>query len=675
MSVFKRWNGEQWEIIGPEISSTRFDNINNMIAPVYNPNKTYNIGDYVIQGDKLYKCIIKIEVKESWNPEKWIEIKLGEDVSKLRNNIVQVNKNRPTDNDNKIWVKPDDNYLTIPLLEDVMALPNINDYGQNGQYPRSTGNGIEWTDFGLPSDEQTATAISNWLNNHPEATTTVEDHSLTYEKFINGTLGYVTPEMFGAYGDGVNDHNDSDAIQYAINTGKTVEFAPKTYICYSLTVSTPAVLHGNGATLKRPELDIAPYNMTVAQMKWIRTIAVSEDCTIDGLTFDNNCFTMWQVSDGYAQEQSSSVFVSNDTKKIKFNIDNCHFKNSASDGLHIVVNVVANISNCTSEDCFRGGFVSTGYGSEINLNGWDSKVITPGVNDGFDIEVDSPSTVDDQCYKVNINNVILDYDLDIAIPSYGQCTMSNIVMREFDQDTQGGASLRCNNGSLIVSNSVLRTGKLGNVQTYVHNDAVIILDSCRIYGNSIEACLKVTQYQETTYNSKLLINNCNVSCYDFIQCGNFCGEISINNCNIECSHWCLAPNGPSIPQFSTGFIIQNSFVKFADRFLQVGRNQYAPNGKSKFYLSNLHLTGASGSEIYVSGSPDVYYNNLVMESALILTKAPGASPKFYGDKRVIIVDSSADLTFAGWVAGNDIAITRDTGARYQYTSGTNWTAL
>ena len=486
---------------------------------------------------------------------------------------------------------------------------------------------------------------------------------------------FVTPEMFGAYGDGVNDHNDSDAIQYAINTGKTVEFAPKTYICYSLTVSTPAVLHGNGATLKRPELDIAPYNMTVAQMKWIRTIAVSEDCTIDGLTFDNNCFTMWQVSDGYAQEQSSSVFVSNDTKKIKFNIDNCHFKNSASDGLHIVVNVVANISNCTSEDCFRGGFVSTGYGSEINLNGWDSKVITPGVNDGFDIEVDSPSTVDDQCYKVNINNVILDYDLDIAIPSYGQCTMSNIVMREFDQDTQGGASLRCNNGSLIVSNSVLRTGKLGNVQTYVHNDAVIILDSCRIYGNSIEACLKVTQYQETTYNSKLLINNCNVSCYDFIQCGNFCGEISINNCNIECSHWCLAPNGPSIPQFSTGFIIQNSFVKFADRFLQVGRNQYAPNGKSKFYLSNLHLTGASGSEIYVSGSPDVYYNNLVMESALILTKAPGASPKFYGDKRVIIVDSSADLTFAGWVAGNDIAITRDTGARYQYTSGTNWTAL
>lgn len=43
--------------------------------------------------------------------------------------------------------------MKIPLVEDVMMLPNLNDYGENGQYPRSTGTGIEWTDYGLPSDE------------------------------------------------------------------------------------------------------------------------------------------------------------------------------------------------------------------------------------------------------------------------------------------------------------------------------------------------------------------------------------------------------------------------------------------------------------------------------------------------------------------------------------------
>lgn len=73
-----------------------------------------------------------------------------------------------------------------------------------------------------------AEAVREWLNEHPEATTTVQDESLTYKKFVKGTLGYVTPEMFGAVGDGVTD--DTNAIKTAISSGFDVKLGDnKTY--------------------------------------------------------------------------------------------------------------------------------------------------------------------------------------------------------------------------------------------------------------------------------------------------------------------------------------------------------------------------------------------------------------------------------------------------------------
>ena len=56
--------------------------------------------------------------------------------------------------------------------------------------------------------------VNKWLDEHPEATTTVQDNSLTIDKMVVGTLGYVTPEMFGAIGNGLID--DTDAINNAL---------------------------------------------------------------------------------------------------------------------------------------------------------------------------------------------------------------------------------------------------------------------------------------------------------------------------------------------------------------------------------------------------------------------------------------------------------------------------
>lgn len=145
------------------------------------------------------------------------------------------------------------------LLERSIKFPldeyNQPSYGEDGQILRSKGNGsTEWSDMGQPTDEQTAQAVSDWLDAHPEATTTVADGSLTESKFsaalkLKAIKDYVTPEMFGATGDGVTD--DSAALQAAVDSGKAVKLiADKSYaFSTTLHITKPVVFDGNYAKM------------------------------------------------------------------------------------------------------------------------------------------------------------------------------------------------------------------------------------------------------------------------------------------------------------------------------------------------------------------------------------------------------------------------------------------
>lgn len=57
-----------------------------------------------------------------------------------------------------------------------------------------------------------------------------------------GDSGFVTPEMFGAVGDGVTD--DTEAVQAAINTGRKVLFSNKTYLITPITIAKSSDLLG-----------------------------------------------------------------------------------------------------------------------------------------------------------------------------------------------------------------------------------------------------------------------------------------------------------------------------------------------------------------------------------------------------------------------------------------------
>lgn len=93
--------------------------------------------------------------------------------------------------------------------------------------------------------------VNEWLDKHPEATTTVQDYSLTFDKMVIGTLGYVTPEMFGAVGDGKTD--DTGAIQKAIDSVKNgyVLFQRSTYcVSKELQITNKNIIFNN-CILKR----------------------------------------------------------------------------------------------------------------------------------------------------------------------------------------------------------------------------------------------------------------------------------------------------------------------------------------------------------------------------------------------------------------------------------------
>lgn len=70
-----------------------------------------------------------------------------------------------------------------------ISFPNNGaDFGNSGDQLRSLGNGgVEWAAPGMPTYEQTEQAISDWLNAHPEATTTVADGAITDAK-LNDAL-------------------------------------------------------------------------------------------------------------------------------------------------------------------------------------------------------------------------------------------------------------------------------------------------------------------------------------------------------------------------------------------------------------------------------------------------------------------------------------------------------
>lgn len=123
--------------------------------------------------------------------------------------------------------------------------------------------------FILETEPTIRDEVDNWLDEHPEATTTVTDHSITEIK-LSETLAdktikdYVTPQMYGAKADGVTD--DTNAFKDAINSNKQILIPKGTYNLSENLVSDESVVFADFGTYPNSKMIIsknfAPYGMS-----------------------------------------------------------------------------------------------------------------------------------------------------------------------------------------------------------------------------------------------------------------------------------------------------------------------------------------------------------------------------------------------------------------------------
>lgn len=126
-------------------------------------------------------------------------------------------------------------------------------------------NGDTYDNFDMFFLGDVGEAVDNWFEEHPDGA--VPDGSLTEEKFsdelaLKTVNGYVTPQMYGAKGDGVTD--DTSAIQDAIDDNDTIFFPAGEYITTdTLQLHNNTTLFGVGRESKIINTINTGFNKTV----------------------------------------------------------------------------------------------------------------------------------------------------------------------------------------------------------------------------------------------------------------------------------------------------------------------------------------------------------------------------------------------------------------------------
>jgi hypothetical protein len=185
--------------------------------------------------------------------------------------------------------------------------------------------------------------ITEWLNDHPEATTTVQDGVISEAKLASALKpkimnAYVTPEMYGAVGDGVAD--DTNAIQAAIDSGNIVIFPAKTYLVTNLFVTKSKLMLIGSARGTVIKSNSAGYILTVGnQSVSVGGISISYidfNCNqnADGISLTGyrvNRFVIEDCSIEYFKNYGFHV----DTSTGYIYLNRCRFYSGVSDSVYV----------------------------------------------------------------------------------------------------------------------------------------------------------------------------------------------------------------------------------------------------------------------------------------------------------------------------------------------------
>lgn len=361
--------------------------------------------------------------------------------------------------------------------------------------------------LGGPIDE----AVQTWLDEHPEATTTVEDHSLTYQKLVNGTLNFVTPEMFGAVGDGVTD----DSLAFSAATEKGLPILGDRTKTYALSQSfsinsslydckfkylgngVSIIIEANGSVFENVEIDCGSFitvqaadvrnssNIVFKNLS-VKNMGNTSGEYLFGLRLRYGCHNVTIRDSSFvdimcAQDgESAGIYVSNNDLELDPSTDifisNCYFENigyfTDADAVKILgaisrpTNVNLRVSHCIFKNILKRAMKFQAYDCHSDNN---IMIVNKPTRCFIDFQEGHGSSDND--------TVILDYDGVTPIVHSGLLT--HAIEIELGEVSVRGLKVRCINEEGVDSN--LAAFYLGYLWSITTAENISITD-CDIQG-------------------------------------------------------------------------------------------------------------------------------------------------------------------------------------------------
>lgn len=289
----------------------------------------------------------------------------------------------------------------IETLDNKVNAPLDDKYGEAGQLLLSLGNGnTEWKDVDEKFYPYIVEAVNTWLEDHPEYVTTVEDNSLTIQKFTHQLRtetehDYVSPQMHGAVADGVTDDTSAivSAMAEAIETGKTLYFPTGVYLTDSIEIDHTIKIEGSGVfeTIIKPLASATLpvfYTTDYDQSTRLPIYVEFENISIDGEGNTNNAvdginicvelsyFNHVSVVNmkGYGIYLSSRITVPEedredfrDAKSVLPTLESVRVAHCGKDCVCLDNCIDANVSNCSFSTASQGNIYDGTYDEYCNL--------------------------------------------------------------------------------------------------------------------------------------------------------------------------------------------------------------------------------------------------------------------------------------------------------------------
>jgi hypothetical protein len=92
------------QIKTPDGTTYDVGNVKQYVGDAYSNTATYNVGDYCIYDNKLYRCTTKISTAESFTPAHWTETKCADEFSAIKSNLDELSDYSTTEQAVGKWI-------------------------------------------------------------------------------------------------------------------------------------------------------------------------------------------------------------------------------------------------------------------------------------------------------------------------------------------------------------------------------------------------------------------------------------------------------------------------------------------------------------------------------------------------------------------------------------------